>query len=100
MLLDLGYDLECRRYACLALGNLAAVGANHARLLEAGALEAVRESLVVEDLETRFNAAFAANKLAMKEGNLALMGEAGLIAPLVNNYTPHTLSTLCHAPFG
>jgi len=47
LILDLGYDMECRRYACLALGNLASVGANHALLLDCGMLEAVRESLLV-----------------------------------------------------
>jgi hypothetical protein len=46
-------------------------------------LEALRESLLVDDLETRFNAAFAANKLAMKEANLSVLGEAGLVPPLV-----------------
>ena len=83
LLQDLGYDMESRRYACLALGNLCSVADNHDALLEAGLMEALKDSLLVEDLETRFNAGFCANKLAMRESNLATMGEAELVAPLV-----------------
>jgi len=82
-MLELGYDLECRRYACLALGQMAASSDIHPQLLEAGALESLRESLDVEDMETRFNAAFALNKLAINSENHQVMGEGGVIPPLV-----------------
>ena len=48
-----GFVHDIRRYACLGLGNLLAVSSNHKAMLEAGLVEALRESLMVEDMETR-----------------------------------------------
>lgn len=82
---SLGYDLQCRRYANLALGNLCANRDNHESLLNSDVLGALASSLDVDDLETRFNACFAANKLAMNNDNILKMGEdeADIIPPLV-----------------
>ena len=85
MVADMGHDTEARRYSCLALASLAADAGTHADLLEAGVLEALRESLSVDDVETRLFAAFACTKVAAvdTEGQHALMGAAGLVMPLV-----------------
>ena len=84
---DLGYDVEARRYACLALANLLADAANHRPLLACGVLDCLRESLSVDDTETRFNAAFALTKLCMVDDEehrqFRAVGAAGLITPLV-----------------
>lgn len=81
----LGYDMESRRYATLALGNLAVVHSNHPELLDGGidTLQVLIDTLAVEDLETRFNAAFTCNKLATNDANHEAMGASGLIPPLV-----------------
>ena len=79
----LGYDMESRRYATLALGNLAVVHANHGELIDGGVLDVLIDTLAVEDLETRFNAAFTCNKLATNDANHEAMGASGLIPPLV-----------------
>jgi hypothetical protein len=82
---DAGHDVAARRYACLSLGALAAVPARHAALLHAGLLQALLDGLDADDPETRFAAAFCANKLACAndENQWVLMAAAGLVAALV-----------------
>ncbi|CAM9303250.1 unnamed protein product [Discosporangium mesarthrocarpum] len=79
----LGYDVDSRRYACLALGQLAAATSNHEEIISKGGIEALRSSLDPDDDETVFNAAYALNKLAMNENNHETMGEKGVSPPLV-----------------
>jgi hypothetical protein len=76
---------NARRYACLALANLCVDGSHHQRLCASGLVSVLRDSLLVDDEETRFNAAFAAFKLAntKHESQLIFMGEHGLIMPLI-----------------
>ena len=71
----LGYDLQCRRYACLAVGNMSANVENHKVLLEHDVLGHISSALDVDDLETRFNACFALNKLSMNDDIITLIGE-------------------------
>lgn len=92
------YDKETRRYAVLALGNLAITALSHIHLMKRACLEALQNSLMCPDDETRFNAAFALNKLSMEGGNssdadldgssstsnIAVLGESGCIPGLVD----------------
>jgi hypothetical protein len=84
MLKLLGYDMEARRYACLALGQIAANEGlpAQAALETPGSLEALRDCLSVDDTETAFNAAFTCNRLAVMEGALVPMGRVLLTALL------------------
>lgn len=58
-----------KRYACLALGNLAVATVNHEEILDANGLEGLSSALDCDDQETVFNACYALNKLAMSEEN-------------------------------
>lgn len=58
-----------KRYACLALGNLAVATVNHEEILAANGLEGLSSALDCDDQETVFNACYALNKLAMNEEN-------------------------------
>ena len=69
--LEIDDDHECQRYACLALGNIAASVDNHASVLGGGALAPLCEALKAQDLETRFYAAFALGKLGQAAQNHA-----------------------------
>ena len=71
------YDRDARRYAVLALGNLAITPECHEKLITEKALEAFKSCLDVEDDETRFNASYAVNKLASVEENLELLETLG-----------------------
>lgn len=97
---DHGYDKEARRYAVLALGNLAVSTFAHPHLLKEDCLKALNSSLQSPDDETRFNAAFALNKLSIGDGstfdweaeasatsNIAVLGECGCVAGLVGVLT-------------
>lgn len=64
---------EHRRYACLALGQLAMASENHEEMLTAGGLEALSASLDVDNDETIFNACYALNKFASTEENSEVM---------------------------
>lgn len=68
------YSYSRGRYACLALGQLAAAPSNHEEILGAGGLKALSESLSCEDKETVFNACYALNKLASCEANHEVRG--------------------------
>eukprot|EP01035_Chromulina_nebulosa_P057418 gene57418-78668_t len=95
---DHSYDKEARRYAVLALGNLAVTAYSHTYLMKPNCLAALNSSLLCPDDETRFNAAFALNKLSMGGGgfsdddidgsdstsNVAVLGECGCISGLVD----------------
>lgn len=83
MIDELGYDLESRRYACLTLGNLLCEEPNHDAVLSAGGLDAIVDSMTVEDAETRFDAVYACNKMAARPSNHAGMVAAGCLPPLV-----------------
>jgi len=65
-----------KRYACLALGNLAVASANHEEILAAEGLESLSSALDCDDKETVFNACYALNKLAMNDANHEV-GRAG-----------------------
>ena len=81
---EMGYDLEARRYACLALGNLLAQHENHDQVLAAGALARLVDSMDADlDLETRFNAVYACNKMATRNSNHEIMVSGGILKPLV-----------------
>lgn len=58
-----------RRYACLALGQLAVASVNHEEILAAGGVEALSSALDCDDEETVFNACYALNKVAMGDEN-------------------------------
>lgn len=94
---EMGYDIEARRYACLALGNLLAEHTNHATVLEAGGLRALVDSMVVEDAETRFDAVYACNKMASLESNHAEMLAAGAMPSLVLLAADDNSHTQCQA---
>jgi len=81
--LEIDDDHECQRYACLALGNMAASVENHAAVLGGGAMAPLCEALKAEDLETRFYAAFALGKLAQASQNHARIGRAGSLPALI-----------------
>ncbi len=82
----------------LALGNLAVSAYSHIHLMKPNCLTALNTSLTCPDDETRFNAAFALNKLSMGGGglrdedidvsdstsNVAVLGECGCISGLVD----------------
>jgi hypothetical protein len=82
-----GFDLESCRYAALALGNLAITTATHAHLLNETCVGAVNACLLSSDPETRFNAAFALNKLAIFHDNNEFLGNQEIIANLINLLT-------------
>ena len=79
-----GYDREARRYAVLAIGNLAVSPLSHGPLMQEHCIAALNHCLDSPDDETRFNAAFALNKLAMEEANIAYIGNSGVIPRLVD----------------
>jgi Armadillo/beta-catenin-like repeat len=58
----LGYDVQTRRYACLAVGQLACDKLHHTALIDSGAITALAQALLVDDSETVFNAAYACNR--------------------------------------
>ena len=80
---SLGYDVEARRYACLALGNLLSEEKNHKAVLQAGALEALVDSMSVVDAETRFDAVYACNNMATRAANHTPMALANIVGPLI-----------------
>lgn len=57
------------RYACLALGQLAIAMDSQKEISRAWGIEALTSSLDCDDEETRFNACYALNKLAMNSEN-------------------------------
>lgn len=85
----------------LALGNLAVSSYSHSHLMKPDCLQALKSSLLCVDDETRFNAAFALNKLSMggddgrgsgvdetdENSNVTILGENGCIPGLVNVLT-------------
>lgn len=79
-----GFDLEARRYAALTLGNIAISVSSHIHLVNARCIQALNQCLTSPDGETRFNAAFAMNKLAMNHQNISFMGSQKVIPPLIN----------------
>ena len=81
------YDKEARRYAVLALGNLAISPLSHGPLMQERCIAALNQSLDSPDPETRFNAAFCLNKLAIAEENIQFIGESGSIPCLINMLT-------------
>jgi hypothetical protein len=78
-----GFDMQSRRYAALALGNLLISPASHAAVVSTGFLQVAEGCLRSDDPETRFYTAYALNKLAMGAGNIDAMGRSGIIAPLI-----------------
>jgi len=68
------YDRDSRRYAVLALGNLAMSRSSHEFLMSERGLDALRSCLQVDDDETRFNASYAVNKLSVYEDNITILG--------------------------
>ena len=92
----LNYDVEARRYACLALGQIVLKEGDpaEAALKSPGILEALRDCLSVDDTETVFNAAFACNRFSVHEEALLPMGEivlASLLDVLENCDDPDAL---------
>jgi hypothetical protein len=81
---EYGFDKEARRYAVLALGNLAITPFSHLQLMTEKCVSALSNSLDCPDDETRFNAAFAFNKLSIEEANSKYLGECGCIPKLVD----------------
>jgi len=81
---EFNYDKEARRYAVLALGNLAMSDASHLKLMNTRCITALSNCLDSADEETRFNAAFALNKLVRNHKNIQFIGESGVIPRLVD----------------
>ena len=81
--MDLGDDMQCQRFACLAIGNFASKIENHDIIFRSDALQPLIQCVKAQDLETRFHAAFALGKLAQVAHNHARIGNAGAITPLI-----------------
>ena len=91
------YDKEARRYAVLALGNLAISFESHGDLMRSRCIEALNSCLDSPDDETRFSAAFALNKLSTNEDNLQKLGEYGVIPHLVDTLSSTSKDTVAQA---
>jgi ribosomal protein L1 len=72
----------------LALGNLSLSLEYHNELVTIASIEAIKQCMQSEDIETKFNAAFAMNKITINESLLKGLGECGVMPLLV-----HVLST-------
>eukprot|EP00953_Heterococcus_sp_UTEX-ZZ885_P035587 18364-Heterococcus_DN1.PRE.6 len=82
----LGYDMQTRRYACLAIGQLACDTLHHTALIDSGAIAALAQALLVNDSETAFNAAYACNRFtttANTDDAAAVAAGAQLIPQLI-----------------
>jgi hypothetical protein len=82
-----GFDMESCRYATLTLGNLAITRATHAHLLTDENIRSMNNNLISPDPETRFNAAYALNKLAIFHDNNEFLGNQDIIPNLINLLT-------------
>jgi Armadillo/beta-catenin-like repeat len=81
-----GYDVQTRRYACLAIGQLACDTLHHTALIKSGAIAALAHALLVDDSETAFNAAYACNRFtttASTDDVAAVAAGAQLIPQLI-----------------
>jgi hypothetical protein len=91
------YDREARRYAVLALGNLAISPASHGPIMQEHSVAALNQCLDSPDDETRFNAAFCLNKLAMEEGNIEFLGNSGAIPLLIDILSTGSVDSIAQA---
>lgn len=91
------YDREARRYAVLALGNLAISPASHGPVMQEHSVVALNQCLDSPDDETRFNSAFALNKLASEESNIEYIGASGSIPRLVDLLSTGGIDTIAQA---
>ena len=78
------YDRDTRRYAVLAIGNLAMSAIFHPELMKEKSLNALSACLDSNDIETRFSAAYCINKLSASESNLHVLGSSGIPCRLVD----------------
>ena len=92
-----GYDMEARRYAVLALGNLALSPEFHGELVTVASVEAIKSCMESDDGECVFNAAFAMNKITINEALLLSIGELGVIPVLVRALSLGDVDTIAQS---
>ena len=91
---DHGFDKEARRYAVLAIGNLALTVDFHGELVTIPCVEAVKGCMSSSDPETVFNAAFAMNKITINEALLKSLGDLGVVPVLVGAMSNGDIDTV------
>lgn len=92
-----GYDKDSRRYAVLAIGNLSLSTEYHNELVNEESINAIKLCMQSDDSETRFNAAFAMNKITLNEGLLKEVGSMGVIPLLVHVLSIGDVDTVAQA---